>query len=560
MLRLFPGLTAALLLLPLAAGLLGTLLPAFGFLPALGGHSLSLDPWRALFAEPGLLGAIRLTVVTGLAATFLSLAVALLFCAATFDRPWFRRVETVLGPLLALPHSALAIGLAFLIAPSGWLVRLLSPWATGWDRPPDIATVQDSAGIALVLGLMTKEVPYLLLMIIAALGQVRPRASLILARSLGYGPVTAWYKVLLPQIYPQIRQPIYAVLAFSLAVVDVALILGPANPPTLAPLLVRWFTDRDLARIFPASAGAVLQLGLVVAAIALWRLGEIGLGFAGRPWLSSGRRGRNETLLRSLGAGMGGLIVGLGLFGLLTLLIWSFAGPWRFPDALPDRFDTLVWQQRPAALFGPAAVTLSVAVASVVIALALSIGCLEAERRHGLRPGRKTLLVLYLPLLVPQTAFLFGVQVLLIRIGVDGTWGALAWSHLLFVLPYIFLSLSDPWRAFDPRYERVAGGLGVGPWRRLVRLKLPMLLSPILFASAVGFAVSVAQYLPTLLIGAGRWSTLTTEAVTLAAGGDRRLVAALALLQSALPLLVYATAILLPGWVFRARRDMQAAT
>ena len=53
---------------------------------------------------------------------------------------------------------------------------------------------------------------------------------------------------------------------------------------------------------------------------------------------------------------------------------------------------------------------------------------------------------------------------------------------------------------------------------------------------------------------------LLAEAVTLAAGGDRRLVAALALLQSALPLLVYATAILLPGWVFRARRDMQAAT
>ena len=29
-----------------ARGSLGTLLPAFGYLPAIGGHALSLDPWR----------------------------------------------------------------------------------------------------------------------------------------------------------------------------------------------------------------------------------------------------------------------------------------------------------------------------------------------------------------------------------------------------------------------------------------------------------------------------------------------------------------------------------
>ena len=41
----------------------------------------------------------------------------------------------------------------------------------------------------------------------------------------------------------------------------------------------------------------------------------------------------------------------------------------------------------------------------------------------------------------------------------------------------------------------------------------------ILTAAAVGFAVSVGQYLPTLLIGAGRLPTITTEAVALASGG-----------------------------------------
>ena len=41
-------------------------------------------------------------------------------------------------------------------------------------------------------------------------------------------------------------------------------------------------------------------------------------------------------------------------------------------------------------------------------------------------------------------------------------------------------------------------------------------------AGAVGFAVSAGLYLPTLFAGGGRFVTLTTEAVTLASGGDRR--------------------------------------
>jgi putative thiamine transport system permease protein len=79
----------------------------------------------------------------------------------------------------------------------------------------------------------------------------------------------------------------------------------------------------------------------------------------------------------------------------------------------------------------------------------------------------------------------------------------------------------------------------------LVTIKLPLLARPILIAVALGFAVSVAQYLPTLFAGAGRFQTVTTEAVTLAAGGDRRVVGVYAALQMLLPALGFATALAL---------------
>ncbi len=77
-----------------------------------------------------------------------------------------------------------------------------------------------------------------------------------------------------------------------------------------------------------------------------------------------------------------------------------------------------------------------------------------------------------------------------------------------------------------------------------------MLLRPILTALALGFAISVAQYLPTLLIGAGRVPTITTEAVALASGGDRRLIGIYALVQTLLPAVGFALALSLPKLLY----------
>ncbi len=559
MLRAAPWLTAALFLGPIAAGLAGTLLPAFGWLPALGGTAVSLEPWRALLAAPGLGRAVLLTLGTGFAATLLSFALVIAFCAATQGRTLARRAQAALAPLLATPHAALAIGFAFLVAPSGWIARALSPWATGWDRPPDWATVNDPWGLALVAGLTLKEVPYLLLMAFAGLGQIRAAEAMRAAAALGYGPVTGWLKVVLPQLYPQLRLPLYAVLAFSLSVVDVALILGPGAPPTLSALVLRWFADRDLAMWFPAAAGAVLLLALVLGGILAWRVGERVAAAAGRRWIATGGRGGAGRALRCGAPALMGLLLAANAAALLVLLAWSFAGPWRFPEALPSAFTLATWRAQVQALAQPAMATLAVALAATALALLLALACLEAEQRHGLRPGRRALLMIWLPLLLPQLAFLFGWQVALVRLDLDGTAGAVVWTHLLFVLPYVFLSLADPWRALDPRHARAAAALGAGPWRVFWAVKCRLLLRPLLVAAAVGFAVSAGLYLPTLFAGGGRIATLTTEAVTLAAGADRRVLGAYAALQALMPLAAYAAAVAVPSFLHRDRRGMRPA-
>ena len=554
--RFFPGVTLLLFLGPIVAGLIGTLLPAFGYLPSLGGEHLSLDPWRTLFATPGLGKAISLTLLTGIGSTAIAFLLTVLVFGGGHGTVAFNRAKRAMTPLLAVPHLAMAVGLAFLLSPSGWIARLISPWPSGWETPPDIALVQGPFGIALTLGLIIKEMPFLLLMTFAALGQIRADDQIRMARSLGYGPVQAWLKLVLPVIYPQIRLPIYAVLAFSLSVVDMAMVLGPTTPPTLAPLILRWFNDPELTMRFQAAAGAILQLLIVLGAIACWRLVEVVSARLFRPWLVGGRRGGGGHGARI--SGWSGLILVFCLAGgsLLSLLAWSAAGRWRFPSFFPEALSLKTWMTQADSLIEPAWTTFVVGLAATLIALILVIGCLEHESRQQRRPGPGALTLIYIPLLIPQIGFLFGVQVVLVWAKLDGGWVGLIWSHLLFVLPYVFLALADAYRALDPRYIRIALMLGTSPLRVLFRIRLAMLLRPVLIASAVGFAVSVAQFLPTQFIGAGRLSTLTTEALSLAAGGNRRVVGLFAIVLAALPLIGFALAALIPAWRFRHRRAM----
>ncbi|GGX42006.1 ABC transporter permease [Saccharospirillum salsuginis] len=560
-LRWFPRLTIAAFLTPVVLGLAGTWLPALGWFPALDQTRLTFAPWVDLMAYPGVGHALRLTLVTGLGSAVLALAVTAIILVAFYPSRPFRRLERLLAPILSVPHAAFAIGIGFLVAPSGWLLRIIET-VTGWPSiPPNWLTFKDPWGFSLIGVLALKEIPFLLFMALASLPALKVRETLWLGHSLGYGRLKTWLMLLWPPLYDRLRLPFYAVVAFALSVVDIALIAGPTTPPTLAVLVTRLFNDPDLLLRLPGAAGATLLLLVTVGSLLFLRLLEYPGHRLLTRWLANGRRWQKAGSLRMLG----GLSVAVGAIAyagsLCILLLWSIADRWRYPDALPAGFSLRHWTDSLDRIADPLWLTLSTGLTSAVIALILVIGALENEVRLRYSQSRfnsqHLLWVLYLPLLVPQIAFLFGFQVSLIWLGIDGTWWVLVWSHLVFVLPYTFLTLSGPYRAFDDRYAWVAISLSGSTVRSFWQIKLGMLWRPIAYTLATGFAVSVAQYLPTLFIGGGRFATVTTEAVSLASGSDRRTTAVYALVQQGLPLLGFLLAILLPAWRYRHHRAMQ---
>ena len=187
-----PWAAGVLLAGPLLFGLGGTAAPAFGYLPALGGTELSLAPMRTMLAQPGLFAGVMLSLTAAWLVTAVALGIVFLFVAAWSADALVRRAVGLVSPLLAVPHAAAAFGLAFLIAPSGFLARVASPQLTGWQRPPDLILVNDPAGLAMMAGLVAKEIPFLLLITLAALPQIEAERTRALTLSLGYGRIAGF--------------------------------------------------------------------------------------------------------------------------------------------------------------------------------------------------------------------------------------------------------------------------------------------------------------------------------------------------------------------------------
>ena len=146
--------------------------------------------------------------------------------------------------------------------------------------------------------------------------------------------------------------------------------------------------------------------------------------------------------------------------------------------------------------------------------------------------------------MLPQLSLVYGWQIA--HAWLAGSY-AVFWvvlAHIPFVFAYCYLILKGPFQAIGEEYELIAKSFGYSYWQAWWKLRFSLLRPALLSAFAIGFSVSIAQYIPTLMIGAGRVPSITTEAVAIASGNDLNLTSVYMLLQSSLPMLVFFIAIL----------------
>jgi len=513
-----------------------------------------------LLSTPGIATSAITSLVSGLLTPAISLAIVFLFLAATQGNRIGNAIAKLSAPVLAIPHAAAAFALALLLAPSGVASRVIAS-LLGWDLPPDYLFINDPNGLALILGLVLKEAPFLLLISLAALPSLGAPRRVALARTLGYKPTTAWLLTVAPVLYPLVRLPLFAVIVFASSAVDVALILGPSLPPTLSVRLLEWFVAPEIESRQLASAAALLQLVVSLSALGIWLLFERVVARAFAPLAARGasrlsaRRVTYDTALTALGNALLPLSLAFILMGIGALMLTSVGTEWRYPALVPTVWSTQQWTSALSEWRAPLFNATMIALLSVTAALALSLFTLEAQARSSVSTARIATF-LYLPLLVPQVVFISGIAVLAERALLPPSLTLVAAGHFLFVLPYVYLTLQGGYARFDTRWLMLAKTLGASNTVCFWRIRLPLLSSQLVTAVMLGLAISLSLYLPTQILGAGRIPTLTTEAIALVSSGNRSTIGTWALLQSALPTLCFMLALVLPRLIWSRRKGM----
>ena len=549
-----------LLCIPVLAGLVGVIFPALGYFPAIGANSFSLDVFRTLFALDDIWHMVWLSLFTGVGSTLLAMAGAFLLLATFYQSSWLEKVQGLLSPFLVFPHAAAAIALLFVLSPSGIFARLM---VLGGDDVPPVAGSSffpyDEFGFSVLLALSLKELPFIILMALSVMSQPLIKKKLLgyvnVGASLGYSPTASFFKLVAPSIFTQIKLPILAVLVFATSNVEIPLILGSNNPSTLAVAIMHWFNHIDLSMRLLASGAAVLQVAVSGVALLLFFAVEHFLMYLGKQSLIKGRRHGADALVRGIGYGIVSLYVILISTVIYAVVMYSIAKHWSFPALLPEGVTFLHWGTALEALATPLVNSLLLGMLVSTSAMLLVLFTLESEQlKPAARHANSAFSIsLFLPLLVPGVAFLYGLvwfQQLVLQ---NAVWFHTYIAHMVYVVPYVFLSMALAYRKFDNRYAMVAQSLGKTPWQVFYRIKLPLMLNAILVAWALGLAISFSQYLPTLLASGGTIATITTEAVASVSGSSTRLTAVYVIIQGAMPLIGFVIAWNLPGVLMKNR-------
>ena len=530
-------LLALLIITPIFFGFLGFFLPSFGYFPAIGRYDFDLSYFNSSFDLPGISKSFKLSVFTGFFSTILALFFSQVILLNLFQTKIYNYIRLIIAPLLALPHITMAVGLIFLFSPSGLIFRLISPWLTGFDRPPNLFIIPDEYGIFLILGLLLKETPFFLLLSMSALEQLPARKVFNVGRTLQHSSFSNWFLLIFPLIYKKIRLVIFIVIAFAASVIDMSLLLAPSTPSTLAIRIFQIFQTSEVDSIFVASNLALIQFCIIIALILFWIFLEkiIKQNFF-YIFLIKILIRKKSLFVDSL------FIIAMVLFllsmmGIASSFLWSISENWHFPNFFPSSFSLnniliFLYQHQSTVLT-------SVCISILVSFLSIILILMWVELTETI--NFKILYfewVLFIPLFIPQISFLIGLQSFLVTLNFQSFLLALIVVELLYVLPYCFIILAPALREIKKEFIKVGSSLGKNRFERLVFIKIPLVSSSLLTSFGIGMIVSLSLYAPVYFIGAGRINTLTVEAVNLALSGSRQDLGLATVFQVIIPILI----------------------
>lgn len=464
------------------------LLPAFYLLLRALQASSSL---LTILTKASTITAFGNTILLAGTVTLASIAIALPIAWLTVctDLPG-KRVWAVVAALpLVLPSYVAAYLLVSILGPKGMMQQLLFP-ITGIERFPNLYGFW---GAFLALTLMSY--PYLLLTVRAGLKRLDP--SLVeAARSLGYSPWQAFWRITLPQLRPSIVAGSLLVILYVLRDFGAVTMLRYDTFTRLIYLQYRSFMDRSLAATL-----ALMLIGLTVVVL----------------YLEKRTRGQAQYARRSAGAARLMRLVALGRG---KWLAWGFLGTVVMLALGMPALSLIYWlgrgiqNQLILTNIAPAAansLTISLIAAILTSLAALPVAILAV--RHSNKASQWIEQISYaghaLPGIVIALALVFlGAHYLP---ALYQTLPMLLVGYLILFVPQAVGTIRASLLQLPSSLEEAGRSLGLHPLAVFRRITFPLLRPGLLAGAALVFLTCMKELPATLLLSPTGFHTLASS-------------------------------------------------
>lgn len=232
---------------------------------------------------------------------------------------------------------------------------------------------------------------------------------------------------------------------------------------------------------------------------------------------------------------LGIAVLFLFIFGpLVWLMLSAFAGVWRYPALLPQRWSLYWWRQvfqYPQLLHSMA---LSFTFAPIVTALS-AVVCLPAAyafARFAI-PGRKFLLVtLFSANAFPKIGLYITIAGLFYALNLMGTFFGVVLIQLLGTIVFMTWLPTAAFAAVPRRLEEAARDVGAGRLRVLMSITLPLAAPGIVVAFVLSFLAAFDEAQGTFLVGIPKYVTMPVQMYSLVSDYPPEAAAVFALLLS----------------------------
>lgn len=248
-----------------AGGLVSAVIQSLGYLPAIGRTELSLDAYREVLTDKDFLDSFLLTVYVAGSSTVISTVLAVL--AALALRRSSGRLSAVIFQLpITIPHLVAAVGIALVVSQTGLGARLAAALGLIGEPKEFPALLYDRYSVGIILTYVWKEVPFVALVVLAALRGVAGELEDV-ARTLGASAWQRFWYVVFPVISPGIIAASLIVFAFTFGAFEVPYLLGKTYPTILPVMAYNEYRDIELTARPVAMAINVL-IALITAVFA----------------------------------------------------------------------------------------------------------------------------------------------------------------------------------------------------------------------------------------------------------------------------------------------------